>query len=241
MTILFLIYGCENKNNKENNVHIDTVCISAKTDSIKLVHDTLVIDTCLRKAPVAYILNTMTKLYTNIDNPIEICTMNISDDSIIVKSEPNGIVFRAGKGYIVKPIKSGLLNVVVYKHENNNDILIGKRQFRVERLPDAIPKVGGKRNTVIDKNELLNQTGITVVNEECCWNINYKIIEFTVSTTNEQGKVVENISTSKMFTEAQKSQIRKLKSGQKIYFENIKVIDMDGNTRNVGVIMLKIK
>ena len=244
LIVLFLITGCENNN--KNNVNIDAVYKSAKADSIKLVHDTLLVDTCIGKAQYVLIIGGKNKLYTNVPNSIGITAINISADQFFLKTQPDiemtiSGTYKKGVSYMVTPKNPGLLNISIYKHEKNEDIYLGMCQYRVERLPDAIPRVGGYRNTVIDKNVLLNQQGIALANEECCWNINYEMVEFTVSTINEQGKVVENISTSNKFTEAQKDQIRKLKSGQKIYFENIKVIDMDGNTRNIGVIMLKIK
>ena len=227
-------------------MNIDAAYKSAKADSSILVHDTLLIDTCIGKAQYVFILGGKNKLYTNVSNSIDITAINNTADQFFLKTQPDVEMSKLeeskkGVSYIVYPKKPGLLNILIYKHEKNEDIYLGMCQYRVERLPDAIPRVGGKRNTVIDKNDLLNQQGIALANEECCWNINYKMVEFTVSTINEQGKVVENISTSNKFTEAQKDQIKKLKSGQKIYFENIKVKDMDGNTRNIGVIMLKIK
>ena len=53
--------------------------------------------------------------------------------------------------------------------------------------------------------------------------------------------MIENKSTSNLFTDEQKKQIKLVNSGDKIYFENIKAIAIDGTLRNYGTLMLTIE
>ena len=75
----------------------------------------------------------------------------------------------------------------------------------------------------------------------CHINLKFKIISFTVSTVDKNGKFIENKSTSGRFSEAQIEQIRKLKSGDKIYFENIVARDPYGTNRKLGILMFRIE
>ncbi len=184
-----------------------------------------------------------TYFYKGIDNLVEIQPFENNYDSIELKIEGcNGSVKKSHDNvYIVNLNEFGnfYLKLIIYKEKKKIQILSTKYQSKT--LPIQNVSIANKEFGEIDKNILISAKRINASIFNMDIDINYTITEFTVSTFNENGENIENISTSAYFTEKQIEQIKNLKSGQKVYFENIKGKTYDGINRNLGTLTFMIK
>ena len=122
-----------------------------------------------------------------------------------------------------------------------NERVILTKEFQVKDVPNPFVHVAGKRFGQISKNVLLAQSGVRADIVGLDISGQFKISEYTLTTISRKGKIVENISKSNNFTEAQIIQLKNLSSGDKVYFENIKIILPSGKEKNTGSFMLKIE
>jgi len=127
-------------------------------------------------------------------------------------------------------------------HLYENERVILTKEFKVKKIPNPVATVACRKGGTITKEELAAQRGVSVQMENFNdMDIHFNVAEFTLTTVSKNGKVIENTSHDTKFTEAQIKQLNKLKSGDKVYFENIIAILMEGKKENLGSLMFKIK
>ena len=132
----------------------------------------------------------------------------------------------------MRPRRAGNCTLTIF----NKEELIGKREFRVKKVPDPVAKVAGKKSGAISKEELLEQERVDVVMEYFDFDLQYKVIEFTVSAT-IKGFVRNEPAKGNTFTQHQKNLIRSQAVNGKIYIEAIKAVGPDGRPRDLPAIV----
>lgn len=187
---------------------------------------------------VAIELTKMNVVYIGIDNPVliaaarEISNIKISNGSIIDKDSGNYII-RVSEG---RETSISIFTIGV----NGKDELLTKKIFRVKRVPDPIAKFGGKYgSSTITRTELLSAIGVIADLENFDFDLKFQVLEFDVTAT-IGGFELNKTSKTNMVTEEQRNLLRQLKSGQKVYIENIKIKGEDGTIRTLAPINLKI-
>ncbi len=180
----------------------------------------------------------MNVFYRGVDNPIEVASSGFSSDKISI-SLSNGTYKKIGNGYSVLPVKLGNAIVSVMVDVDGKKREMGHKEFRVKDLPDPVAKVGGKKAGTIGKGLLALQSRITAELEGSEFEYNFKVLEFTVSA-NQGGFTFEKYSKSELITPEQVNLIKNASIGQKVRFEDIKVMGPEGTPRTLGSITLKI-
>jgi len=99
---------------------------------------------------------------------------------------------------------------------------------------NPLASIAGVTGRDIDKSLLLKADSLI-----CCENKS-KIISFTM-TLIENGNLYEQNAYSNQLTAEMKKSINDMVSGNKLYFENIKVALSDGSLRTLNAISLVIK
>ena len=122
-----------------------------------------------------------------------------------------------------------------------NERVYYTKEFEVKDVPNPYVTVAGKRGGQISKNFLIAQSGVRADIVGLDVDGQFIISEYTLTTISRKGKIVENISKSNKFTDAQIIQLNNLNSGDKVYFENITVILPSGKKENTGSLMFKIE
>jgi len=182
----------------------------------------------------------MNVFYLGVDNPIEISVPGVPADKVF-PSINNGTIVKDGKGFVVRPARSGTAEVSVMAEIEKTRKLMGTKQFRVKIVPDPVAKVAGiKGSGGIEKAVLLAQAGVVAEMENFDFDLTFKVVEFKVSV-NIGGFSNDKVSKSNRFTEEQFSLIRQASRGQKVYIEDIKAVGPDGSTRLLGSIALTLK
>jgi hypothetical protein len=259
---LIFTLSCKNESNttdlkndsKERDyTSIKDSIINSIRDSIKVsIQDSLSKDTNLicveNKVYPIVLINKypLNWLLYGFDNFITINAYNIQEDSIIIKTTPDLHVIKVDSNrFKIKPLKTGRYKLKVFYLSNKKEVFLSEQEFQVKHLSRfAVPRIAGENNGDIEKNKLNKNSRIEVMTENTDIDMYFDVVEFTVSTNDLKGKIVENVSKSEKMTDAQLKQIESLKSGDKVYFEDIKIKCKDENKEvilNIGTIKLKIK
>ena len=113
-----------------------------------------------------------------------------------------------------------------------NTILQKKYTVPKNNFPTII--FAGAKNRVINKDALLKADSLFCTMKE------FKIVSFTMTVAKDTN-LYEYKSTSNVVTAAMKKCINELVPGNKIYFEDIKVIVTDGTIRMLASVYFKIR
>lgn len=183
----------------------------------------------------------MNVFYRGIDNPVDISVAGYSAKDIS-PSMNNGTLSKAAQGYIVRP-GSGVdatVGVSVTNPDGTKKSLPGV-QFRVKDIPKPQPFFGGKTVTdqSIKKTELTASAGVIAKLENFQFDLTFQIVEYTVSAT-LSGNLAEERVTGAAMTAKAKEIVGKVKTGQKVYIENIKAKGPDGRTQSIGTLAFKV-
>jgi len=177
----------------------------------------------------------MNVFYIGVDNPVDVSVPGIDPNKIQARIS-GGSIRKKGNEYIVRVKKTGK----VYVSATADGKSMGRKEFRVKKVPDPIAKVGGKKRGTVSKNWLAAQSGVKADLENFDFALRYNVVGFTVSAT-IRGYEEEARSNGARFTAQQKQLIKKVPSKRKIYIEDIRAKGPDGTTRNLGALSFKLK
>lgn len=180
-------------------------------------------------------------LYFRIENELLVNAKGYAPEKIIVRINKRVMEGNNGK-YLVSistkdtlPGKKVMINVS-YLNKNKDTVSIGNEEFKAIYLRDPLPLVAGKNAGTIKKEELLKADSLYLEITESYLKSNFRIKSFILTTI--KGSISQPSGNS--FTQEQKDIIQNLKSGQKIFFEDIKANIPNGITTNCSAITLKI-
>ncbi len=182
----------------------------------------------------------MNLFYVGVDNPVSISIAGVPGNKIS-PSITNATIKKQRDGeYIVNPKRPGNSLISVRAEIDGVTKNMGTAQFRVRGLPDPVVKVAGKKGGKIQKNVLAAQAGVFADMENFEFDLEFKIIEFTVSTTDRGGYYIDAPNKGNTFTKAQYDLIKGLRRGSRLNFEEVKAVGPDGSVRNLAPIVFEI-
>ncbi len=182
----------------------------------------------------------MNVFYVGVENPVSISIAGVAGNKIS-PSITNGSIRKQRDGdYIVLPKRPGNSLISVRAEIDGVKKNMGTAQFRVRGLPDPVVKVANKKGGKIQKNVLAAQTGVFAVMENFEFDLEFKITQFTVSTTDRGGYTIDAGTKGNIFTKAQRSLIKNLRRTQRLNIEDIKAVGPDGSVRNLAPIVFEI-
>lgn len=182
----------------------------------------------------------MNVMYYGIENPLEVSAPGIPSENLKITIKNATYTMVSPGSYLVKPTsEGGNADVSVVANIGGKNVDMGTKSFRLKVVPDPVPKVAGRKEGKIPKNELLAQVGIVAELENFVFDLKFIVKSFVLSAT-VAGYSNDLISDSYKFTPEQFDFIKKLRKDTKIYFEDIKVVGPDGKDRNLQTVMLKI-
>ncbi len=183
----------------------------------------------------------MLVFYTAIDNPVEVSVPGYPANAVSV-SINNGRIRGSGTNYTVVPTRQGKARVSVSVREGGRTRSMGYKDFRVAKLPDPYPTLAGVQGGTLSLNQILGEIGLKATMPE--WfqfgGVNYTITGYTF-TAIVQGFDKNIPSRSANLSSDMRETIRNLRSGSRIYFNDITAIGPDGSTRNLPTVSVKIR
>lgn len=219
-TVLFLVVSCMNGQNEQSD--------STNKE----------LDSKNNKSTVTAVAPTkMNVLYVGVENPVNVAVSGYESTQIEIELKDNeGRIEGANGNYVIMPSRPGLLTVVV-KADGN---VVQETRFRAKSIPRPVIYVSGKVGGEITKEDLLKQKEVNVFMENFDFDVSFRVISFTISTTNSEGYHISVESESNKITEEQKQLIERSNPGQRIDFESVKAIGPDGSTRNIAPTVFEI-
>jgi hypothetical protein len=109
---------------------------------------------------------------------------------------------------------------------------MGTMEFKVKQIPPPVPKVAGRTGGVIDRNSLLAQQIVVADLENFDFDASFRVISFTVSA-NVRSFSQDASSNSNKITDQQKTIMKNVNKGDRVYFQDIKAIGPDGKVRDL--------
>jgi gliding motility-associated protein GldM len=182
----------------------------------------------------------MNVFYVGVENPVSISIAGVPGDKISPSITNASIRKQRDGEYIVLPKRPGNSLITVIAEIDGTNRNMGVAQFRVKGLPDPTVQVAGKKGGKIQKNVLAAQAGVFAVMENFDFDLEFKIIEFTVSTTDRGGYTIDSSTKGTLFTKAQLDLIKDLRRSQRLNIEDVKAIGPDGSVRNLAPIVFEI-
>ena len=182
----------------------------------------------------------MNVFYVGVDNPVSVSIAGVPGNKIS-PSITNGQMLKQADGeYIVRPRRPGNSLVTVQAEIDGVSKNMGTAQFRVKPLPDPVVMVAGKKGGKIEKNVLAAQAGVFAEMENFDFDLEFNIIEFTLSTTDRGGYFIGEKSDGSTFTQAQYDLINNLRRNSRVNIEDVKAVGPDGKVRNLPPIVFEI-
>lgn len=195
---------------------------------------------------VAVAAEKMNVIYIGVDNPIAVSAAGVSPTDLQVNVSGCGATKTGGAGgkFIVRATSAGTLNVSVSAKTAEGVKPQGKPlQFRVKKIPDPTPKLGGKLCqgiTDIKKIELASIGGVGAEVPGFDFDVKFPVVSFVFSA-NVKGSLKEFTCQGAGLSPEARAVLQSLNSGGKAYFENIKVKAPDGTIRTLTTASLKVK
>jgi len=185
----------------------------------------------------------MNVFYLGVENPVSITAPGLSSNQIHPRISA-GKLYKKGRTWIVKltkPVPGNKVYVSATAEIEGKNILLGKSEFRVKRVPSPTAEIAGQSNGQIDKNTLLAARGIIPNMKDFLFdNYYFKVTSFTFATIMNGDWVPKNVRGNVFPPEVTKI-IRNAKHKQKFFFENIQAVGPDGSVRTLNPISLEIK
>ncbi|MBI9054984.1 MAG: gliding motility protein GldM [Bacteroidales bacterium] len=182
----------------------------------------------------------MNVFYVGVDNPVSISIAGVPGNKITPTITNGRIVKQSDGVYTVRPKRPGNSLVSVRAQIDGVTKNMGTADFRVKGLPDPVIKVAGKKGGKIAKNVLAAQAGVFAEMENFDFDLEFKIIEFTVSTTDRGGYYIDAKTKGNSFTKAQNDLIKGLRRNSRVNIEEVKAVGPDGSVRNLAPIVFEI-
>ncbi|SDD18035.1 type IX secretion system motor protein PorM/GldM [Williamwhitmania taraxaci] len=173
----------------------------------------------------------MNVLYRGVDNPIDVSASGVSADKLVIKVE-NGSYKRTAKGYIVQPGQGKLTDITVFAEIDKSQKFLGKINFRVKNVPDPLVRIQGITGKSVDKVFAAGADGVKAeMPPDFDFDISYIVKSFTFSL-NSDGYENSISNDGWRFNDKAKNMLSRLKAGNKITIEDIKIIGPDGTVRD---------
>ena len=189
----------------------------------------------------------MNVFYRGVVNPVEISVPGVDPSQLQVSMSGGSLSSKGGGNYDVTPSGGsgqGTAEINVTATINGKSVNMGKKSFVVKALPDPVPEYQGVTSTASTISKGSAMTGDALIAKMPFdfnfTGINVSISQFTLTVVGA-GKMLEMTTKgSGNLTMEMKVALGKLKSGDKVIFENIKC-SFAGDSRVLPTISLKVQ
>jgi hypothetical protein len=161
-------------------------------------------------------------LYFGIENPLDVVVENMKCGSFILTTD-NGTLTGEKCKYLIKPEEYSLVNIYIMKIIRNDSMFIGKKVFRVEKVPLPIASIGGVKLGKINKNKLIVSGGIVAKLYYVDIDAFFKINEYSVIIFRDKTPFYKTQVQGNRFTEEMINEFKKLQSNDELIFYNIRI------------------
>jgi len=187
--------------------------------------------------PMAVVSPTkMNVFYIGVDNPVSISVPGVDPGKVkasILESPGATLQYNPKGESVVKVTQQGRCKVAVSAEGADGKVSsMGALEFRVKRIPNPVPKILGKESGAsLSVAEIRNAGGLTAVLDNFDFEARFQVISYEISAPSGGISVKVANSGPRFSGEAESKIISKLKSGSRLYFDDIIVKGPDGSNR----------
>ncbi len=185
----------------------------------------------------------MNVFYVGIPNPVSISVPGVPADNLR-PTMTNGRIYKKSSGnYEVNPSTPGQVARIRVQAEVDGQMQsFGSKEFRVKPLPTPVAQVNGKSGGDIRREVLVAQSGIYAAMEDFLFDLEYTITQYTVSTTNKGGFLIDEQRNTFRFDNEIREWLRdNAIAGRKINFEDLQAVGPDGAVKDLNPITFTIR
>jgi gliding motility-associated protein GldM len=183
----------------------------------------------------------MNVFYIGVDNPVTGSITGIRTDKI-KGSMTGGTLSGSGGKYTVRVSQPGAAKVTLSgPRADGKGTYSGGVDFRVKRIPDPDPEVGGKQGGSMGTGEIKAQMGVVAKLHNFDFDARFDVVGFEM-TLAERGEDLQLcVNSGAKFNGQCQNLINRAKVGSIYYFDNIRAKGPDGTTRKLPTISFKVK
>lgn len=184
-------------------------------------------------------MNVFYILGKEVGNPIDISVPGVPKDKLTASCD-NGSMVKKGSFWEVFPTKVGKANITVYAEIDGKKRSMGKMEFRVKRVPDPVPSLGGLKNGKIKKNVLMaNTTKLRAEMKDFDFALKFNVVGFTLGAT-YNGDYTDYTVKGARLDDKMKNLVRNLPKGSQLFISDITAKGPDGKPRKLGALPVKL-
>lgn len=198
--------------------------------------------------PTATVANDlMNVLYAGYDNPISISVPGVPVTTVSASMTGGTLRQTAPGHYIARPMEIGQkVDLEVFSNYSGVKQQMAKNTFWVRKLPEPTPFIELKdekgntdhyRGGNITKIKLLGATRVGAAVDDGILHVPFKVIAFEMVFFDNMGNAVPVTSDGSAFSSMQKTTIKKLSQGRRLYISRLTVIGPDGIERKLNTSM----
>jgi len=184
----------------------------------------------------------MNVLYVGVDNPMQVSAPGVSVDEIEITGP--GISFKPDPkipgGYIARATKANPRGTKLTVKKKSDNTILATTEFRVKRLPDPAATILGQKEGLVTKGKLKAASFLKAEMENFDFEARVVVVSFKM-TVSMGGDLQEMNTKGATLSDQMRNLLGNVRTGNRIYFEDIKVRMPDGSVRKVPSIILKVQ
>jgi gliding motility-associated protein GldM len=194
-------------------------------------------------APKAVVVSPtkMNVLYIGVENPMEISVPGVSLNDVNASLDGAGTLTRNADGsYTANVTAVGKCHINVNAKLEGKVTPMGDKEFRIKRIPDPIPTLGGKlRGGNTQAGSIKAQSGIVPLLENFDFEARFNVVSFEM-VYSSKGEIFKEETTGPLFSVKMKNFLDRAKPKDIIFIDEIKVVGPDKQPRKLGQIAFTI-
>ena len=184
----------------------------------------------------------MNVFYIGVDNPVSASITGMRNDAVNASMTGGTMSKASGAGnYTVRVTAPGKANITLSGKKKDGSTFTGTSEFRVLRIPDPVPEVGGKSGGKMGTGEMKAQTGVAAMLKDFVFDARFKVTGFEMTLAERGEDLLTCVNQGAKFGGQCASLINRAKVGSVYYFDNIKAVGPDQKTRKLPTIAFNIR
>ncbi len=183
----------------------------------------------------------MNVLYIGVDNPMKISVPGVGQNDISASLQGSGTLTKNADGtYTANVSGVGKCNVAVSAKIEGKVQTMGTEEFRIKRIPDPIPSLGGKLfggNT--QPGTIKAQSGLVALLKDFDFDARFNVVSFQM-VYSTKGEIFKAEAQGPLLNANMKAFLDRAKPKDIIFIDEIKVVGPDKQPRKLGQIAFTI-
>lgn len=190
-------------------------------------------------------LDKMKVLYYGLENPLSVSASGVPLSNLKVTSSSNiTLVDKRNGSFHALPKANngeGWISITGTRSDGGTESFGGRSTYRLKRVPDPLAEVGGQRGGAkLSANAMSVQQGIFAKLRGFPYDIEYKVVSFSLFHKPKRGESPApavgqgNFLNHPKATPAVRAIMGNLGVGDRLFFENIKVVGPDKEIRSIN-------